>query len=87
MPLPMMFEVAIGFSRPAEPPPTGMRWDWQEDNNYDCSGWLLARCVYQAAPCNNSKPTKHHYHEETWSYDAATDTMSAGNTIKRVPLK
>ena len=34
-----------------------------------------------------SKPTKHHYHEETWSYDAASDTMTVGNTIKRVPLK
>ena len=34
-----------------------------------------------------SKPTKHHYREETWSYDAGTDTMTVGNTIKRVPLK
>jgi RHS repeat-associated protein len=33
-----------------------------------------------------SKPTKHHYHEETWTYDAATDTMTVANTIKRVPL-
>jgi hypothetical protein len=35
----------------------------------------------------NSSPMKHHYHEETWSYDAVTDTMEVGNTIKRVPLK
>jgi hypothetical protein len=35
----------------------------------------------------NSSPTKHHYHEETWTYDTATDTMEVGNTIKRVPLK
>lgn len=35
----------------------------------------------------NSSPTKHHYHEETWLYDAVTDTMEVGNTIKRVPLK
>lgn len=34
-----------------------------------------------------SKPTKHHYHEEKWFYDPATDTMSVDNTIKRVPLK
>jgi RHS repeat-associated protein len=34
-----------------------------------------------------SKPTKHHYHEETWSYDEVSDTMTIGSMIKRVPLK
>jgi len=34
-----------------------------------------------------SKPTKHHYHEETWSYDSATDTMTVTNTQVRVPLQ
>ena len=33
------------------------------------------------------KPTRHHYHEETWSYDQVSDTMTIGNTMKRVPLK
>jgi hypothetical protein len=34
-----------------------------------------------------SSPTKHHNHEETWQYDAATDTMTVTNTQVRVPLK
>lgn len=34
----------------------------------------------------NSKPTKHHYHEETWTYDPVTDTMTVDNQIVRVPL-
>lgn len=33
-----------------------------------------------------SKPTKHHYHEETWSYDSASDTMTVTNTQVRVPF-
>ncbi|MFW5810291.1 MAG: DUF6531 domain-containing protein [Thermodesulfobacteriota bacterium] len=34
----------------------------------------------------NGKPTKHHYHEETWTYDETTDTMTVTNTQVRVPL-
>jgi hypothetical protein len=33
----------------------------------------------------NSSPTKHHFHQETWSYDAASDTMTVTNTQVRVP--
>ena len=33
-----------------------------------------------------SKPTKHHYHEETWTYDLATDVMNVDSTVVRVPL-
>ena len=33
-----------------------------------------------------SKPTKQHYHEETWSYDSASDTMTVTNTQVRVPF-
>ena len=33
----------------------------------------------------NGKPTKHHYHEETWTYDAATDTMTVDNCLIRAP--
>jgi hypothetical protein len=32
----------------------------------------------------NSKPTKFHYHEEMWTYDPATDTMTVTNTVIRV---
>lgn len=31
------------------------------------------------------KPTKRHYHEETWTYDPSTDTMTVDNTIVRCP--
>ena len=34
----------------------------------------------------NSSPGKHHYHEETWTYDAETNTMNVDNTVRRVPL-
>jgi hypothetical protein len=35
----------------------------------------------------NSKPTKHHYHKETWTYDPVTDTMTVDNQLVRVPLQ
>jgi RHS repeat-associated protein len=35
----------------------------------------------------NSKPTKHHYHEETWTYDPVKDIMNVDNTVIRVPLQ
>ncbi|WP_181919731.1 hypothetical protein [Alkalilimnicola ehrlichii] len=34
----------------------------------------------------NSKPTKHHYHEETWSLDPENNVMNVDNTVARVPL-
>ncbi|MFC7443073.1 polymorphic toxin-type HINT domain-containing protein, partial [Laceyella putida] len=34
----------------------------------------------------NSKPTKHHYHEETWTYDEINDVMNVDNVVIRVPL-
>ncbi|MGO1298556.1 MAG: RHS repeat-associated core domain-containing protein, partial [Vibrio sp.] len=34
----------------------------------------------------NSKPTKHHYHEETWTYDPIQNVMNVDNTVVRVPL-
>ena len=34
-----------------------------------------------------SSPNMHHYHQETWSYDAVTDTITYENTIVRVPLQ
>ena len=34
-----------------------------------------------------SKPNKHHYHEETWTYDNATNKMNVDNLVRRVPLK
>jgi hypothetical protein len=34
----------------------------------------------------NSKPTKHHYHEETWTYDPVKDVMNVDNIVVRVPL-
>jgi hypothetical protein len=35
----------------------------------------------------NSSPTKHHYHEETWIYDAASDTMTVINNLVRIRMK
>ena len=32
----------------------------------------------------NSKPTKFHYHEETWNYDAATNTWDVDNVVRRI---
>lgn len=34
---------------------------------------------------STGKPTKHHYHEETWTYDPATDTMTVDNCMVRAP--
>jgi hypothetical protein len=33
------------------------------------------------------KSTKHHYHEETWTYDATANTTSVSNIVRRVPLQ
>jgi hypothetical protein len=33
----------------------------------------------------NSNPTKHHYHEETWTYDPVNDVMNVDNSVVRVP--
>ena len=35
----------------------------------------------------NGKPTKHHYHEETWSLNPETGAMDVDNVVIRVPLK
>ena len=35
----------------------------------------------------NSKPTKHHYHEETWTLDEKNNVMNVDNLVVRVPLK
>jgi hypothetical protein len=34
----------------------------------------------------NSKPSLHHYHEETWTFDPVNNVMNVDNTIRRVPL-
>ncbi|MCY9877328.1 SpvB/TcaC N-terminal domain-containing protein [Vibrio natriegens] len=34
----------------------------------------------------SSKPTKHHYHEETWTHDPVNNVMNVDNTVVRVPL-
>ncbi len=34
----------------------------------------------------NSKPTKFHYHAETWDWNSVTNTWTVGNTLQRVPL-
>lgn len=33
-----------------------------------------------------SSPTKHHYHEETWSYAPVNHLVIVYNTVVRVPL-
>ncbi|MDQ3801737.1 MAG: hypothetical protein M3384_20120 [Acidobacteriota bacterium] len=35
----------------------------------------------------NSPPTKHHYHEETWTLDEVNNVMNVDNKVIRVPLK
>jgi hypothetical protein len=35
----------------------------------------------------NSAATKHHYHEETWTLDTATNTMNVSNQVRRVPIQ
>ena len=34
----------------------------------------------------NSKPSRHHYHEETWTLELKNNTMNVDNTVVRVPL-
>jgi hypothetical protein len=34
-----------------------------------------------------SSLTKHHYHEETWTYDPSYNVMNGDNVIVRVPLQ
>ncbi len=34
----------------------------------------------------DSKPTKHHYHEEIWTLEPKSNVMNVDNTIIRVPL-
>ncbi|KAB0563948.1 type IV secretion protein Rhs, partial [Pseudomonas sp. ICBG1301] len=34
----------------------------------------------------NSKSSKHHYHEETWTLELKSNTMNVDNTVVRVPL-
>mgnify|MGYP007112681603 CR=1 FL=1 len=34
----------------------------------------------------NSKPTRHHYHEETWTLDTVNNLINAYNVIVRVPI-
>ncbi|SFP34290.1 RHS repeat domain-containing protein, partial [Pseudomonas sp. NFPP28] len=34
----------------------------------------------------SSKPSKHHYHEETWTLELKTSTINVDNTVVRVPL-
>lgn len=43
------------------------------------------RSVRYGPHAMNSSPARHHYHEETWSYDAPTDTMTVRNAVIRVP--
>jgi RHS repeat-associated protein len=35
----------------------------------------------------DSKPSKHHYHEETWTYDPVNDVMRVDTLTVRVPLR
>lgn len=35
----------------------------------------------------NGRPTRHHYHEETWNYDKSLDIWWVDNTMIRVPLR
>ncbi|MBD2816867.1 type IV secretion protein Rhs, partial [Xenorhabdus sp. Flor] len=34
----------------------------------------------------SSKPTKHHYHEETWTLDPVKNEMNVDNVVVRVPI-
>ncbi|HEX2914465.1 MAG TPA: hypothetical protein VH186_26935 [Chloroflexia bacterium] len=33
-----------------------------------------------------SDVTKHHFHEETWSYDSSSNTVNVDNKVRRVPI-
>lgn len=34
----------------------------------------------------NSKPTKHHYHEDKWTLDSVNNVMSFDSLVVRVPI-
>ncbi|MCU0122215.1 RHS repeat protein [Pseudomonas sp. B2M1-30] len=44
------------------------------------------RSIRYGAHEMNSKPNKHHYHEETWTLDLINNVMNVDNTVIRVPL-
>jgi hypothetical protein len=44
------------------------------------------RSIRYGAHEMNSKPSKHHYHEETWTFDPENNVMNVDNTVVRVPL-
>uniref|UniRef100_UPI002FCCBCA7 RHS repeat domain-containing protein n=1 Tax=Pseudomonas lactucae TaxID=2813360 RepID=UPI002FCCBCA7 len=44
------------------------------------------RSIRYGAHEMNSKPSKHHYHEEIWTFELKTNTMNVDNTVVRVPL-
>ena len=86
--------------KPVKPSEVGKRWEdflgpGEPTNVHPRTGGVDAdrlvspdgsRSIRYGSHEMNSKPTKHHYHEETWAYDPVTDTMTYGNTIIRVPL-
>lgn len=43
------------------------------------------RSIRYGAHEMNSKPNKHHYHEETWTLDLINNVMNVDNTVIRVP--
>ena len=45
------------------------------------------RSIRYGAHEMNSKPTKHHYHEETWTLELKNKTMNVDNSVIRVPLQ
>ena len=34
----------------------------------------------------NSAPNQHHFHQETWTYQAASNSISVANVLRRVPV-
>ena len=46
-----------------------------------------ARSIRMGPHEMNSSPTRFHFHEETWTFDAATNTWTIDNLVVRVPLK
>ncbi len=44
------------------------------------------RSIRYGAHEMESSPTKHHFHEESWTYDEDSHTMNVDNIVKRVPL-
>ncbi|WP_269769939.1 RHS repeat-associated core domain-containing protein, partial [Pectobacterium parmentieri] len=45
------------------------------------------RCIRYGNHEMGSKPTKHHYHEETWTHDTENNVMNVDNLVIRVPFK